>query len=753
MCDKKNIQYFKDIISIPTIVNSSFTNININSNNISISITLSQTDIKNKKNKLYNLDKVILENDSIWSTPFLKEASTLLNSVSPSFRKQITIKETTPNEYIFDILDNDQTIISSFKSNNQIKRILIDDWFGNLSWSPSEDYIVFVGELNKNNNNLGFFNKDSGIDLNNTSIGDQYLYRESWGETYSNVYNPTLFIIDIKNETVFPLETFPNDKITPGQPIWTPCGCGIIFVGWEIDKRKFGLRLCFNRKSSLYHIDFNLYKNNKNQLIKENQQQQQQQQKEQQSSLIITPSPLIIENLIKELGSYRSPRFSPDGNNLVFLGFDEVIYNHNSCSKIFRIPWDKRVEQKKTIVETLFIYRNFNDEFPGIYCSSLPLSPFINNNTIVFSDSVRSIRKLLSFNIDTKQIHIINTNGIIDSKETPCNYFVYQVNSLKKIALCRISSPNQPPSINVLKFNEEGLEITKHLVVYKPKQSDQHANMFSSFKYSIHNVPTLLNAQSLKSFEMIYLKNTSKGKKPTIIFIHGGFQMSVDLEYSFSFAYLVSLGYNIIIPNYRGSTGFGRDFLNSLVGQISQMDVDDCIQALSYSCEKVDPEGIDPDKLCAIGGSHGGSIGAILAALPGFANIKTVILRNPVIDQAAQAMVTDIPDWSMFKCGISIDENKKSYNTAPTIKEIEIMKNLSPIKYIQDINIPVLLLLGENDLRVPPKTQGLLLYNSLKERDQIVKCLMYPSNGHALESIEAKLDQWINISNWLNKYL
>ncbi|KAK5576646.1 hypothetical protein RB653_007790 [Dictyostelium firmibasis] len=738
MCVDKIKNNFKEIISTPTIINSNFTR--IDDEFINISVILSQTDIINKKNKFYQYEKSILniydeggiyKKSKVISSPFPIEMTTTNISISNSFSKKLIVKEInsiTEYEYHFDIIDS-CNLITSIKSKDIHRKILNDEWFGGFSWSPCENYIAFIAD--KKLNTTSFYEKDL---KNKEKIGDQFLYKESLGETYSNVYNPTIFIIDLIKESVYPIEPFPNDSIIAGQIIWEPNGNGLLFIGWEIGKRVYGMRLCFNRINSIYYLNFRKFLLEKNNIDNSNNKNN-------------LDKFLYIKNLIEsnKKVSFRSLRFSQDGKSLIFIGFDEIIYNHNSCSKLFRISWDSDSLDSYKEIETLIDYKFSNDieSFYGIYCIGFPNSTFINNETIVFTNSIGSINKMVSFNIVTKKLKIIDTVGIIENLGEPLNYYIYSVKN--GMILTRISSINKAPSIYLLTL-DNNLNIIKSIEIYKSIMKNQ--DLISS-KISIHKVPITNDNNNIKSFELIYVKNNKindETKKPTILFIHGGPHMNITLEYTYPFAFLQSLGYNIIIPNYRGSSGNGKDFIDCLPGRIGEIDKEDCLKSLKYSIEFIDKNCIDINRISIIGGSHGGFLATYLSIEP---LIKTVVLRNPVIDIGSSVTLSDIQDWCMYKCGI---EPSNIYNSLPTLKQLEIMRNCSPSSLFNQISIPILLLLGENDKRVCGKSQGLLLYNNLIERNIKTKCLMYLNESHSLEdTIDSKLDQWINIGKWLNE--
>ena len=96
---------------------------------------------------------------------------------------------------------------------------------------------------------------------------------------------------------------------------------------------------------------------------------------------------------------------------------------------------------------------------------------------------------------------------------------------------------------------------------------------------------------------------------------------------------------------------------------------------------------------------------------------RCVIARNPVIDLAAMAPVTDIPDWTFTEVG----EQYNAVTSLPlNVSDLELMKNMSPVAYIDRIACPFLLMVGDKDLRVPP-SQGYSFYYALKARGKDVE--------------------------------
>lgn len=120
----------------------------------------------------------------------------------------------------------------------------------------------------------------------------------------------------------------------------------------------------------------------------------------------------------------------------------------------------------------------------------------------------------------------------------------------------------------------------------------------------------------------------------------------------------MQMGYNLLIINYRGSIGYGRDTMNSLLGQIGINDVYDCGE-LTLKAISTFEDRIDANKIGLTGGSHGGFLTGWLSGHPKYKDIWAAsVVRNAVFDMNYMNACTDIPDW-IFACvfGQELDQS------------------------------------------------------------------------------------------------
>lgn len=244
------------------------------------------------------------------------------------------------------------------------------------------------------------------------------------------------------------------------------------------------------------------------------------------------------------------------------------------------------------------------------------------------------------------------------------------------------------------------------------------------------------NAQDLKS---------ANSKRPLVMFLHGGPHAVYTGISTVTRQYLLKKGYNMLMPNFTGSLGYGQKFVEDLVGKIGETDVDEIMKVLEH-CIK---EGLcDGTKIAIFGGSYGGFLCGLLTAK--FSEkFKCAIILNPAVNVLHLWETSDIAEWAPGEAlnkdtvfDINSDEVKRMYDMSP----VSMYKD-------KEIKTSVLLMLGEKDKRVPWGS-GLQYYNILRKKKADVRLLTYPEGDHSLVGVpEMEFDVVIQVINFINDQL
>ena len=161
---------------------------------------------------------------------------------------------------------------------------------------------------------------------------------------------------------------------------------------------------------------------------------------------------------------------------------------------------------------------------------------------------------------------------------------------------------------------------------------------------------------------------------PLIVVPHGGPHSCFAASYTPSYSYLCEHGrYAVLQVNYRGSTGFGQDALESLSGNVGKQDISDLYQLTERVLYAF--TGIDSTRVGICGGSHGGFLaGHAIGQHPEL--FKVAAMRNPVTNIATMVTATDIPDWCYVE---ALGIGAYNWNTfkGPTSEDLKTMWNAS----------------------------------------------------------------------------
>lgn len=234
-------------------------------------------------------------------------------------------------------------------------------------------------------------------------------------------------------------------------------------------------------------------------------------------------------------------------------------------------------------------------------------------------------------------------------------------------------------------------------------------------------------------------------KLPLIAWIHGGPWVRDSWHFSPEVQFLASRGYAVFQPNYRGSTGFGENHLQSSFkkyGQSMQDDITDGIRHL------ITQGIVDPNRVCIGGGSYGG-----YATMMGL--VKEPGMFRCGIDEAG---VTDLI-WAQ-ELGYT-DFNRGDADAAEAWYKITsgdvtadraLLEQYSPRLHADKIKAPVLFVHGGGDRRVPIKhAEG--MRDALKAAGKEYEWVIYPEEGHGFTKPENRVDRFRKIEAFLGKNL
>jgi dipeptidyl aminopeptidase/acylaminoacyl peptidase len=226
---------------------------------------------------------------------------------------------------------------------------------------------------------------------------------------------------------------------------------------------------------------------------------------------------------------------------------------------------------------------------------------------------------------------------------------------------------------------------------------------------------------------------------PLVVEVHGGpswqWEDRVMLNWHDWAQMLASRGYAVLMPNPRGSTGYGPELQRLLQDDVGGGESRDLV---SGALAMVDRGIADPERLGIAGWSWGGYLTA-------WTITQTSIFRAAIMGAGLANMVSDHGQGDIPSANLL-------YYPGQPYHHMEDYWKSSPIRYVSAVQTPTLILHGEEDARVHP-AQGMEFFRALKTLDVPVRFVRYPREKHGIEERAHQIDVMQRIIEWFDRYL
>jgi dipeptidyl aminopeptidase/acylaminoacyl peptidase len=227
------------------------------------------------------------------------------------------------------------------------------------------------------------------------------------------------------------------------------------------------------------------------------------------------------------------------------------------------------------------------------------------------------------------------------------------------------------------------------------------------------------------------------GPHPTVLWFHGGPEAQERPGHGPLFQSLVDRGIAVFAPNVRGSSGFGRSFVNADNGALRYAAIEDVRSCVTYL---VDSGYAVPGRIGCMGRSYGGYL--TLAALTTFPDLFAVGI--------------DVCGMSNFA---TFYEHTEPWIAAAAVSkygdpvaDAALLADLSPITRIDRLRTPLMIVHGENDSNVPV-IEAEQVAAALTERGVEHRYLLFPDEGHELLHRSSRAEYLRETVDWLTSHL
>lgn len=226
----------------------------------------------------------------------------------------------------------------------------------------------------------------------------------------------------------------------------------------------------------------------------------------------------------------------------------------------------------------------------------------------------------------------------------------------------------------------------------------------------------------------------SKPPYKLILYPHGGPHGRSTPGFDFTSQIFAAHGYAVFEPNFRGSTGYGRKFLDADRNDFGGGDMRDILSGIDFLIrEKL----VAPQRQFVYGISYGGYMATWLVGHTD--QFRAAVAQNAVTDLTMMWGLSDLQSWTEWEFG------QRPWEVP------DAMRDHSPLTHVGKVQTPTLILHSREDRRVP-LPMGLAFYRSLRARQVPTQMVIYPDEGHNIRQPRHREDVLRRTLEWFNKH-
>ncbi|HEU0291655.1 MAG TPA: S9 family peptidase [Anaerolineales bacterium] len=447
--------------------------------------------------------------------------------------------------------------------------------------------------------------------------------------------------------------------------------------------------------------------------------------------------------LVQGNNFYSSPRLSPDGNRLAWLTWnhpnmpwdgtelwvadvreDGTLQNADlvtgsASESIFQPEWSPAGVLHFVAEHTGWwnLYRWQDSQAEALHpmeaefgepqwVFGMSTYAFVSMNKIVCAYTQSGLGSLAALDTDTKEFTPI---------QTPYTD-IFDVHSGRGFVLFCAGSPTQP--FAVVRMDAETMKMETIKQAFEVTVDGEYLSQAQSISFPTTNGKT---AHAIyyapKNKDYIAPQNE---RPPLMVISHGGPTSATGTALKYGIQYWTSRGFAVADINYRGSTGYGREYRQQLNGNWGIVDVDDCCNAALYLVQ----EGLaDPNRLAIRGGSAGG-----------YTTLACLAFRDVFKAGASHFGVSNLE-------ALATDTHKFESRYLDSIigpypERKDLYDARSPINFTQNFNCPIILFQGDEDKVVPPD-QSQLMFEAVRAREIPAAYVLFKGEQHGFRKAES----------------
>jgi dipeptidyl aminopeptidase/acylaminoacyl peptidase len=219
-----------------------------------------------------------------------------------------------------------------------------------------------------------------------------------------------------------------------------------------------------------------------------------------------------------------------------------------------------------------------------------------------------------------------------------------------------------------------------------------------------------------------------------IVYPHGGPHSRSTVGFDFTVQLFAAHGYAVFQPNFRGSTGYGKKFLDADRLDLGGGDMRDILTGI----DKLVKDGlVDPRRQFVYGISYGGFMTSWLVGQTH--QFRAAVTQNAVTDMNMMYGLSDLQSWTTWELGGLPWEQPERY------------RKHSPLTYAHKVKTPTLILHAREDRRCP-LPMGKAFHQALLANGVETQMVIYPNEGHGIRQPRHREDVYRRVLAWFEKH-
>jgi dipeptidyl aminopeptidase/acylaminoacyl peptidase len=250
--------------------------------------------------------------------------------------------------------------------------------------------------------------------------------------------------------------------------------------------------------------------------------------------------------------------------------------------------------------------------------------------------------------------------------------------------------------------------------------------------YLVH-YPSRDGKWTISAFLYVPFNMARNGQNAAIVYIHGGPTSQTMNSFNRFVQYAANQGYMVLAPNYRGSSGYGKDFQQANLFDMGGGDLQDVLAGVDWIKQTGH---LDPKKIAVMGASYGGYLSMM------------AVTKAPEVWAAGVPIVPFVNWFTEIENEDPELQQSDLATMGDVVKNKALYEERSPINFIDQIKAPLLLLAGGHDPRCP-KSETLQVVEAIKKRGGTVDYKIYENEGHGFARVENQIDAYQRVADFL----